>query len=269
MLSAASNRGLGAAAITGRNDVAVPLSAPRTPRSRYGLPVRAAWTAAAVAACVALTGREAPPLSEAAPPAVAPVSTSPASGLTPFNWSQRAVVAADLPHSWRPGCPVPPTALRELTLRFYGFDHHSHLGHLVVATSVVPRVIAVFRQLYAIRFPIRRMIAVDAYGGSDDRSVAADNTAGFNCRAAVAPGTPSWSRHAYGLAIDVNPVENPYLEGTLVIPPAGAAYRNRAAMRPGMVIAGRTVVAAFARQGWRWGGTLAFPDYQHFSDNGR
>ena len=203
--------------------------------------------------------------------AVAPIATgavSRASGLTPFNWSQRRVAAADLPHSWRPGCPVAPAALRELTLRFYGFDHHSHLGRLVVATSAVPRVVAVFRQLYVMRFPIRRMIAVDAYGGSDDRSVAADNTAGFNCRAAVAPGKPSWSRHAYGLAIDVNPVENPYLEGKLVIPPAGAAFRNRAAMRPGMAITGRTVVAAFARHGWRWGGTWSYPDYQHFSDNG-
>ena len=232
--------------------------------------------AAAVAACVVLAGHESPAPTQPAPSAVAIVSTavaivstSRASGLTPFNWSQRTVVAADLPHSWRPGCPVAPAALRELTLRFYGFDSHSHVGHIVVATSAVPRVVAVFRQLYAMRFPIRRMLVVDAYGGSDDRSVAADNTAGFNCRAAVAPGKPSWSRHAYGLAIDVNPVENPYLEGKLVIPPAGTAYRNRGAVRPGMAIAGRTVVAAFARQGWRWGGTWGFPDYQHFSDNGR
>ncbi|MDQ1727814.1 MAG: hypothetical protein QOK14_1859, partial [Frankiaceae bacterium] len=79
----------------------------------------------------------------------------------------------------------------------------------------------------------------------------------------------SWSMHAYGLAIDINPVENPYIEGGRVIPPAGSAFVNRSRVRPGMALRGTTVVAAFATRGWKWGGTWSSPDYQHFSTNGR
>ena len=200
---------------------------------------------------------------------IAPAAYLGARGLSRFTWSQRRVTAADLPHTWRRGCPVAPPALRALTLRFYGFNGHSHIGVLVVATTSVSDVVSAFRQLYAARFPIRRMIPVDAYGGSDDRSVAADNTAGFNCRKAVTTGPASWSMHAYGLAIDVNPVENPYVEGRLVIPPAGVAFVNRARARPGMALPRATLVATFAQRGWKWGGTWSDPDYQHFSTNGR
>ncbi|MCW2601315.1 MAG: hypothetical protein JWM02_3144 [Frankiales bacterium] len=156
-----------------------------------------------------------------------------------------------------------------LTLRYVGFDAMAHDGQLVISARVVGAVAGTFADLYAARFPIRRMVPVDAYGGSDDASVAADNTAGFNCRLAVTTGPSSWSRHAYGAAIDVNPVENPYLEGNRVIPPAGAAYTHRANVRPGMAVSGGRLVRAFARHGWSWGGVWSAPDYQHFSDNGR
>ena len=97
----------------------------------------------------------------------------------------------------------------------------------------------------------------------------ADNTSGFNCRYAVAPGAPQWSAHAYGQAIDVNTVENPYLEGGLVQPAAGAAYLDRSDSRPGMAVDGGPLVAAFASVGWQWGGRWAgTPDYQHFSKTG-
>ena len=114
------------------------------------------------------------------------------------------------------------------------------------------------------------MRPVDAYRGSDDRSAAADNTSAFNCRAAVTSGPKSWSMHAFGEAIDVNDVENPYLEGARVIPPAGKAYVDRAKVRPGMAVPRGVLVRAFARVGWGWGGYFAgTPDYQHFSTNGR
>ena len=102
-----------------------------------------------------------------------------------------------------------------------------------MAASVTDAVLEVFRTLYDQRFPIRRMEPVDVYGGDDDASMAADNTSGFNCRPAVADGPPHWSNHAYGLAIDVNPVENPYLLGGRVLPPAGADYLDRSVYRPG------------------------------------
>ena len=110
-----------------------------------------------------------------------------------------------------PGCPVGPAQLRRVRLSYVGFDGKRHLGALVVNARVVPQVVVVFRTLYRARFPIRRMQPIDAYHGSDDRSAAADNTSAFNCRSAVAAGPKSWSMHAYGEAIDVNDVENPYI----------------------------------------------------------
>ena len=160
---------------------------------------------------------------------------------------------AALGKSWHAGCPVAPAQLRRVQLRFVGFDGKTHTGALVVNRAVTSDVIAVFRRLYAERFPIRRMQPIDTYGGSDDRSMAADNTSAFNCRYAVASGPKRWSVHAYGEAIDVNTVENPYLEGGRVRPAAGARFLDRAKTRAGMAVTGR----------WR-----ASPDYQHFSATG-
>jgi hypothetical protein len=113
------------------------------------------------------------------------------------------------------------------------------------------------------------MRPIDAYGGSDERSLDADNTAAFNCRFAVASGPKRWSVHAYGLAVDVNPVENPYVLGSSVHPRAGRAYLDRSRYRPGMAVAGRLLVRVFAAAGWQWGGRwTGSPDYQHFSASG-
>jgi hypothetical protein len=189
--------------------------------------------------------------------------------LPPFAAHVERVSRADLRYSWRPGCPVAPSQLRRVRLSFRGFDGRAHTGSIVVAARAVPAVEVVFRRLYAARFPIRRMQPVDAYRGSDPRSMAADNTSGFNCRYAVAAGPKRWSVHAYGQAIDVNPVENPYLEGGRVRPAAGKRFLDRSRVRAGMAVAGGTLVRAFAAAGWRWGGRWsASPDWQHFSATG-
>ena len=157
-----------------------------------------------------------------------------------------------------------------MRLTYWGFDGRAHTGALVVHRRVADDVVAVFRRLYEARFPIRRMRPVSAYRGSDDASMAADNTSGFNCRRAVGSTTGAWSNHAYGLAIDVNPVENPYVLGGRALPPAGRAYVDRRHVRPGMAVAGGVLVRAFAARGWGWGGRWAgSPDYQHFSTTGR
>jgi D-alanyl-D-alanine carboxypeptidase len=185
----------------------------------------------------------------------------------PFADSVTPVTRADLPHSWRPGCPVSPVQLRRLRVSFWGFDSRAHMGTLIVHRSVVGDVRRVFRRLYLGRFPIRRMRSVDVYGASDDRSMAADNTSAFNCR--FVSGTTRWSMHAYGKAIDVNPVENPYVSGSRVQPPAGRAYLNRSRVRRGMAVRGGILVRAFSAVGWKWGGLWAgTPDYQHFSTTG-
>jgi hypothetical protein len=205
----------------------------------------------------------APRGSPAATATVAPVTSSSFIGVVDV------VTAADLPSSWRPGCPVDPDGLRRLRVSHWGFDDRPHEGSIVVAASVAEPVLEVFRTLFDQRFPIRRMEPVDVYGGDDDASMDADNTSGFNCRPAVTTGAPHWSNHAYGLAIDVNPVENPYLLGGQVLPPAGADFLDRSTYRPGMAVAGGVLTSAFAAAGWSWGGEWAgSPDYQHFSATG-
>jgi D-alanyl-D-alanine carboxypeptidase len=186
----------------------------------------------------------------------------------PFEHSVSRVTSANLPYSWRAGCPVGPAQLRRVWLLHWGFDRRVHRGALDVHVSVAPGIVRVFRRLYAARFPIRRMRPVDAYGANDDRSMAADNTSAFNCR--FVSGTRRWSMHAYGQAIDVNPVENPYVSRLGVQPPAGRAYLNRSRIRPGMAVAGGALVRAFEASGWSWGGRwTSSRDYQHFSTTGR
>jgi D-alanyl-D-alanine carboxypeptidase len=187
----------------------------------------------------------------------------------PFAHSVTRVTARDLPHSWHRGCPVAPAQLRRLRLTYWGFDRRAHTGTLVVNARAVLPLTRVFSRLYARRFPIRRMRPIDAYGGNDERSLAADNTAAFNCRYAVASGPKRWSAHAYGFAIDVNPVENPYLLNGRVHPRAGRAYLDRSRVRRGMAVHGGLLVSAFASVGWQWGGRwTGSPDYQHFSATG-
>jgi hypothetical protein len=171
--------------------------------------------------------------------------------------------------SWHRGCPVGLGRLRLLEVSHWGFDGDVHRGELVAHARVARRILDVMRSLYRHRFPIRRMKLIDAYGGDDRRSMAADNTSAFNCRfVAGRPGV--WSQHAYGRAIDINPVENPYVSGSHVSPPAGRPYADRSRDAKGMIHAGDHVVRAFRRAGWEWGGNWPGPtrDYHHFSGNG-
>jgi hypothetical protein len=185
----------------------------------------------------------------------------------PFDHSVARLTPAQLPHSWRAGCPVSPTQLRRVRLTYWGFDGKAHSGTLDIHAGAARSLVQVFRRLYAARFPIRGMRPVDAYGADDDRSMAADNTSAFNCR--FVAGTRRWSAHAYGKAIDINPVENPFVAGGRVQPPAGRAYLNRTKVRRGMAVRGGILVRAFAAIGWQWGGRWSgTPDYQHFSASG-
>ena len=170
--------------------------------------------------------------------------------------------------SWHPGCPVGLNQLRLLKLSVWGFDERVHRGRLVVNEDAARPMLTVMRRLFQLRFPIRRMRLVDAYGADDHRSMEADNTSAFNCR--FVAGTDRWSEHAYGRAIDVNPIENPYADGDgYVSPPQGAAFADRSRRAKGLIHRGGPVVAAFAAVGWEWGGNWAWPkDFQHFSATG-
>lgn len=170
--------------------------------------------------------------------------------------------------SWRRGCPVGLSKLRLLKVTHWGFNGRVHRGRLIVHADSARTMLTVMRRLFHFRFPIRRMRLVDAYGADDRRSMNADNTSAFNCR--EVSGRPGvWSQHAYGRAIDVNPLENPYVSGSYVSPPKGRPFAVRRPLRNGMIAPRGNVVRIFGRAGWEWGGRWSgAQDYQHFSATG-
>ncbi len=191
----------------------------------------------------------------------------PASGFVSTISDIDPVTAARMSSSWRPGCPVELTDLRYVTVTYRGFDGADHQGELVVANSVAADVVDIFTELYDAGYPIASLRLVDDFGGSDDDSMAANNSSAFNCRPVTGGG--GFSEHSYGTAIDLNPVQNPYLSGSLVLPEQGRPYVDRQPA-PGVIEPGDEVVTAFAEHGWTWGGTWNGPvDYQHFSVSGR
>jgi len=185
--------------------------------------------------------------------------------IRPVSPAERADMT---PSVWRPGCPVPLSALRHVSLPFVDFSGRVRRGALVVHNDAARDVVKVFRRLYAARFPIRRMSPIQRYDGDDFASIEADNTSAFNCRAAT--GSGNWSQHAYGRAIDVNPIENPYIyaDGT-TSHRRSTRYLRRSPHRPGMATEGRALVRAFDAVGWSWGGRWSgVTDLQHFSVRG-
>ena len=178
--------------------------------------------------------------------------------------------------SWRPGCPVQPSQLRLLRLSYWGFDGSGHQGEIVVNQQIATKVVTAFRTLWNEKFPINRMETTERYVSPDninpdgswkpgpDVPDTIDDTSSFLCRTTT--NSTSISMHAYGLAIDINPVQNPYVKGAQVIPVNG----TRDASAPGTIVAGGVVVKAMAAAGLKWGGGwTSLQDFMHFSSNGR
>ena len=211
----------------------------------------------------------APPATTSTTTTVAPPRSTTTTGpAPPYEYSVAEVTAADLGASWHEGCPVDPSDLRMLTLTFINFDDQEQSGQVVVNAAVVDQVVRAFRQIYAARFPIRKMKPIFTQQEYDDFETPDDNSTGYSCRDAVnSDGPKSWSQHAYGKAIDINPIENPYDDNGRIIPSRGAEYMDRDNVRPGMATPNSALVRAFQSVGWGWG--ASFEDYQHFSTNGR
>ena len=176
--------------------------------------------------------------------------------------------------SWRPGCPVSLLQLRVITVSHWGFDGRVHEGQLIVNGDHAKPLTKVFRKLYDLKFPIRHMRLDDMYGPRRARPADGDITGSFRCRQSVPSpctgGSASgrWSNHAYGNAIDLNPVENPYVGCGQTRDPTAVRYMDRSRLRKGMVTP--AVVRAFRSIGWGWGGewTGDTKDYMHFSTTG-
>lgn len=179
----------------------------------------------------------------------------------------RRATAAEMPFTYRSGCPVPPARLRRIVLPYYDWNDVPRFGTLVANASVVSDLQRVFRKAFAARFPIKKMDSVDLYRGNDVVSMAADNTSAFNCRKVT--GNPyRLSQHSYGNAIDINTVENPYVTSSRVYPSRGVPFLKRSVSRKGMILPGTPIASAMAAEGWPWGARWSHPDYQHFSSNG-
>ena len=170
--------------------------------------------------------------------------------------------------SWAFPCPVTPDQLRYVTVSFKGFDGRAHTGEMLVNREAASGVVKVFRQLFAADWPIEEMRIVTANDLNGSGSGDVNNTSAFTCRAVTGSKT-AWSEHAYGLAIDLNPFQNPYLSGRTIIPGQAGAYRERTPTRAGMNTSGSLPVRAFRSIGWKWGGTYTSKkDYMHFSATG-
>jgi hypothetical protein len=170
--------------------------------------------------------------------------------------------------TWKPICPVSPSKLRYLTMSFRGFDARAHTGEMLVNADVAETVVGVFKRLFAAGFPIEEMrITPDAELNLPPTGDG-NNTGGFLCR--QTRGQTQWPATAYGLAIDLNPFNNPYVRGDLVVPELSSSYLDRDWVRSGMALNGGPPVTAFESVGWKWGGRWSGPvDFMHFSTNGR
>jgi hypothetical protein len=229
------------------------------------------WLVILIACASEPPGTPAPhPIEESPPPAPTPTPAP----TPPVFWATSEPIPPEmreqmLGNGYREDCPVGLDELRLIRMTHWTFDGRVVEGQLIVAAQVVEPVREAFAAAFDERFPIERMEPVHAYGGDDDRSMAANNTSAFNCRPVA--GTSQWSQHAYGTAIDVNPVQNPYVRGERVDPPAGREYVDRTRERPGMLEPGSALVRELHEHGWGWGGTWggARKDWQHLSATGR
>jgi hypothetical protein len=166
--------------------------------------------------------------------------------------------------SWRAGCPVPLEDLVFIKLRHWGYQDQVQDGELVVHRDVAGDVVEIFEDIFEARFPVEKIWLVDEYGGDDLESMRDNNTSAFNCRWKV-PKPGVFSQHAYGTAIDINPLVNPYHSPKLILPKGGEKYIDRSVKAKGMILKGDVVYQAFVSRGWTWGGDWRRKkDYQHF-----
>jgi hypothetical protein len=180
--------------------------------------------------------------------------------------------ARDVRYTWRRGCPVGPRSLRRVSVRYWNWHGAVHTGDLIVNARFAGEVAAVFKVAFRTHFPIRRITPADAYyregrvssARSDILAMRADNTSAFNCRAVTGSRGSRVSHHSYGVALDINTRENPYLTRGRFYPKSGRKYLNRSHHRKGMLLPRTPMVRAMKARGWLWGTRFAHPDYQHW-----
>lgn len=230
---------------------------------RVALP---AWLTVAAVLLVQCAAAPPHPSSPATTVTSTSVPPSPSANATPAPAAAtgQPITAADLGTTWRPECPVQPEQLRRVDVDYLGFDGQTHRGGLIVHEDLVADVVAIFGQPLRLGYPVEKIRTVDNYSDADDElSMEDNNTSAFNCRRI--PDSGDWSPHAYGRAVDINPLINPCLYSSGYFEPRNAAvYLDRSRTDPGLIHGGDPAERAFTDRGWQWGGYWRTPDYQHF-----
>lgn len=166
--------------------------------------------------------------------------------------------------SWKENAPVKLEELSCIYVTYWGFDEIEHVGEMIVHKKIAQEVTEIFKELYEARFPIEKIMLIDEYDANDDLSMADNNSSAF-CSREVTGKKGVFSQHSYGAAIDINPIQNPYIKGDIILPEEGSIYIDRSNVRKGMIIKGDVCYNAFKSRGWIWGGEWSsLKDYQHF-----
>lgn len=165
--------------------------------------------------------------------------------------------------SYPEGAEIQLDELCYLQLSYIDFEGVPQVGEMVCNKVIAADLTAVFQALYEARYPIRSIRLIDDFGGDDEASMEADNTSCFNYRRKT--GMKSLSKHALGLAVDINPLENPYVRGTRVKPAGSSVYADRSKDFPHKIDKNDLCYRLFREHGFSWGGTWrSVQDYQHF-----
>ena len=170
--------------------------------------------------------------------------------------------------SFKDNCTVPREDLRYLKVLHVGFDGETHTGELVVNRLIADDVLDIFKQLYEAGYEIEKIRLIDEYDADDEKSMSDNNSSAFNFR--YISYSTKLSKHALGLAIDINPFYNPYItynkDGSEKVSPANAsAYADRTSSFPYKIDENDLCYQLFKEHGFTWGGHWnSCKDYQHF-----
>ncbi|MFT9848374.1 M15 family metallopeptidase [Aneurinibacillus sp. REN35] len=222
--------------------------------------IAAACILSMLAGSIAFTAAAAPNTVSA--PTAAPVTSSAVPNIG-YSSIPTTIQRIMMNVSFNKKTPLQMKDLSYVKVRYIGFDNKTHTGELIIHKKLAKDVFDIFEELYSKRYPIEKIQLIDQYKGSDDLSMKANNTSAFNTR--VIAGKKSLSNHSYGIAIDINPLQNPHVSRNKVSPTSAKAYANRTVARKGMIIKGDACYTAFKKRGWSWGGEWkSSKDYQHF-----
>lgn len=168
--------------------------------------------------------------------------------------------------SWKENAPVTISDLRYIVVSYWGFDDKPHIGEIIVNKSVAEDIKDIFKELFYLKYPIDKIKLIDEYNAIDEASMNDNNTSSFCFR--PQSNSTKLSVHSYGLAIDINPLQNPYVKGNVIQPAAAKEYTDRSIIKKGMILKDDPCYKAFTSRGWTWGGEWnGMKDYQHFEKN--